>query len=70
MTNPNFDQGRSVGEREGIPAYGGPDEAYRLSGSVDQYVGVAGLLPPRVVIGTSRSGAQAALLSAARARTG
>ncbi len=32
MTSKNFDRGRSTGEREGTPAYGGPDEASRVSG--------------------------------------
>lgn len=40
MSKKSFDQGRSTGEREGVPAYGGPDEAYRVFGG-----GVAGLLP-------------------------
>jgi hypothetical protein len=42
-----MDRGRSVAEREGTPLYGDPDEAYRVSGGVDQYVGAAGLgFPP------------------------
>jgi hypothetical protein len=35
----NFNQGRSVGEREGVPAYGDANEAYRVNGDMDKYVG-------------------------------
>lgn len=48
MTNPNFDQGRSTGEREGSPAYGAPDEVNHVSDDMDKYQGVAGLLPTDV----------------------
>src|ERR1700733_30415 len=41
MSMNSFNRGRSTGEREGVPAYGNPDEVRRVSGG-----GVAGLLPP------------------------
>jgi hypothetical protein len=41
----SFDQGRSTGEAEGTPLYGGPDQFRRVSGGVDGYMGAAELLP-------------------------
>lgn len=42
----SFDQGRSTGEAEGTPMYGGPEQFRRVSGGTDQYVGAGSLLPP------------------------